>query len=62
MTMLTQAEVLSALRRLGVKEPFLLKKYLEEFEHYMEINYGLKIATTRPESEKEIFKKISPSF
>lgn len=60
--MLTQREVFSELRRIGVKEPRLLKEYLEDYEYYMEINYGLKIATTRAESEEEIFKKISPAF
>ncbi len=65
--MLTRLEVLSELRRVGIKEPSLLKKYLEDFEHYMRINHGLKIAATRAESEEEIFKekifsKISPLF
>ena len=40
--MLTRHEILRELRRIGVKEPSLLKKYLKDFEHYMEINYGLE--------------------
>ena len=56
--MLTRREVLNELRRIGIKEPSLLKAYLEDFEHYMEISYGLKIATTRAESEKRLFKRI----
>ena len=38
--MLTRQEILRELRRIGVKEPSLLKTYLKDFEHYMEINYG----------------------
>lgn len=38
--MLTRHEILSELRRIGVKEPSMLETYLKEFEHYMEINYG----------------------
>lgn len=38
--MLTRHEILSELRRIGVKEPSMLKIYLKDFEHYMEINYG----------------------
>ena len=37
--MLTRHEILSELRRIGVKEPSMLKTYLKDFEHYMEINY-----------------------
>lgn len=43
--MLTRREVLNELRRIGIKEPSLLKKYLEEFEHHLGINYGSRIAT-----------------
>jgi hypothetical protein len=38
--MLTRHEILRELRRIGVKEPSMLKAYLEDFEHYMEINHG----------------------
>jgi hypothetical protein len=41
--MLTEREVLAELRRIGIKEPFLVKNYLGEFEEYMAINYGEKI-------------------
>ena len=40
--MLTRQEILRELRRIGVKEPSLLKTYLKDFEHYMEINHGLE--------------------
>jgi len=50
--MLSRREVLNELRRIGIKEPSLLKEYLEDFEHYLEINYGLRIATARAKSEK----------
>ncbi len=63
--MLTRLEVMSELRRVGIKEPTQLKKYLEDFEQYMRINHGLKIESTNAESEEErfkgkIFSKISP--
>ena len=60
--MLTRDEVLSELRRIGVKEPSLLKKYLDDFEYYMRVIHGLKIATTRAKSGKEIFEKNSHLF
>jgi len=60
--MVTRLEILSELQRIGIKEPSLLKKHLEDFEHYMRLNHGLKIATTRTESEEGIFKKKSPLF
>jgi hypothetical protein len=34
--MLTECEVLAELRRIGVKDPSLLRKYLRDFEKYME--------------------------
>jgi hypothetical protein len=51
MAMLTQREILNELRRLGIKEPSLLKAYFEEFEHYMEINYGLRVAKANEKLE-----------
>ena len=60
--MLTRHEILRELRRIGVKEPSMLKTYLEDFEHYMRTNHGLKIATTKAEAEEGIFKKKSPLF
>ena len=59
--MLTRQEILRELRRIGVKEPSLLKKYLKDFEHYMEISYGLKITATRAESEDGVLKLTSQS-
>ena len=57
--MLTRREVLDELRRIGIKEPSLLKEHLEEFEHYMELSHGLKIGAGRAESEKKLFKQNS---
>ena len=59
--MLTRREVLNELRRIGIKEPSLLKEYLEDFEHYMETTNGLKITTTRADSEEKLFKQDSTS-
>ena len=41
--MLTRREVLAQLKRIGVKDPSVRKIYLQNFEKYMEMNYGLKI-------------------
>jgi hypothetical protein len=41
--MLTRSDVLKELRRIGVKEPGLLKAYLRDFENYMAFHYDLKI-------------------
>jgi hypothetical protein len=41
--MLTRQEVIAQLKRIGIKEPSLRKNYLQDFEKYMERNYGLKI-------------------
>jgi len=41
--MLSRREVLIELRKLGVKEPSLLKAYLRDFEQYMKKNYGMEI-------------------
>ncbi len=59
--MLTRREVFNELRRIGIKEQSLLQEYFEDFEDYMEISYGLKNASTKSESEKKLFKKISPA-
>ncbi len=50
--MLTRREVSDELRRIGTKELSLIKEYLEDYERYFEINYGLRIASTRAESEE----------
>jgi hypothetical protein len=44
--MLTRREVIAQLKRIGITEPSLRKIYLQDFEKYMEINYGLKIGQT----------------
>ena len=41
--MLSRRDILIQLKRLGVKEPSLLKAYLRDFEQYMKKNYGLEI-------------------
>ncbi len=41
--MLSRREVLIELKKLGVKEPSLLKAYLRDFEQYMKKNYGMEI-------------------
>jgi len=51
MAMLTRREILSELRRLGIKEPSLLKTFFEDFEHYMEINYGLRVVKSNEKLE-----------
>ena len=38
--MLTHREILSELRRIGIKEPSMLKTYLKDFELYMQVNHG----------------------
>jgi hypothetical protein len=45
--MLTRHDVLNQLKILGVKELSLLRNYLRDYEKYMEINYGLRIAKTQ---------------
>jgi hypothetical protein len=41
--MLTRQEVIAQLKRIGITDPSLREIYLQDFEKYMEINYGLKI-------------------
>ncbi len=55
--MLTRREVFNELRRIGIREQSLLKEYFEDFEDYMEISYGLKIAPTKAESERKKLKQ-----
>jgi hypothetical protein len=40
------------LRKLGVKEPSLLKAYLRDFENYMKTNYGLDILKEESDESK----------
>lgn len=58
--MLTRHEVLMELKRMGVKEPSLLKSYLRDFEDYMSTHYGLKIVKRKKRSN-ELPKDKSPS-
>jgi hypothetical protein len=41
--MLTRREILAQLKRIGIEDSSLRKIYLQDFEKYMEMNYGLKI-------------------
>lgn len=38
--MLTHREILSELRRIGIKDASMLKTYLKDFELYMQVNHG----------------------
>jgi hypothetical protein len=40
--MLTGQEVMAQLKRIGVRDPSSRKIYLQDFEKYMEMNYGVK--------------------
>ena len=44
---LTRREILSELRRIGVKEPSMLKTYLKDFELYMQVNHGSDFGTMK---------------
>jgi hypothetical protein len=50
--MLTECEVLAELRRIGVKDPSLLRKYLGDFEKYMEKNHGMKVLRSNENKSK----------
>ena len=41
--MLTRHEVLAQLKRIGVKELSLFRRFLKDYEKYMQINYVLEI-------------------
>ena len=43
-TMLTRREILMQLKTAGVREWSLLKHHCRDFENYMALRYGLKIA------------------
>ncbi len=51
--MLSRRDILIELKKLGVKEPSLLKAYLRDFEEYMKKNYGLEIIKKKPRRERE---------
>jgi hypothetical protein len=50
--MLTRHDILKELRRMGVKDPSLLKAYLRDFENYIGTHYGLKIVKTKKKMER----------
>ena len=45
--MLTRRDVLIELKRMGVKKPFLLKRYLRDFERYIGNYYDFQILKTK---------------
>jgi hypothetical protein len=45
--MLTRRDVLVELKRMGVKKPSLLKKYLRDFERYIGTSYDFQILKTK---------------
>ena len=45
--MLTRRDVLTELKRMGVKKPSLLKSYLRDFERYVGAYYSFQILKTR---------------
>ncbi len=55
--MLTRREVLIELERMGVKEPYLLKRYCRAFENYIKINYNLEIIKKQREIPLPFDKK-----
>jgi len=58
--MLTRYEILAELRRVGVREPCLLKAYLRDFENYIGAHYGLKIVKTKKKMEGRDWTRITP--
>jgi len=58
--MLTEREVLIQLKRIGIREPSLLKVYLTDFKKYMETHHGLKILKTEKQLDA-LFNPDSPS-
>ena len=60
--MLTRYEILKELRRMGVKEPCLLKAYLRDFEKYIGNHYGLEIVKTKKKMERGIFGRGLPQI
>jgi hypothetical protein len=45
--MLTRRDVLTELKRMGVKKPSLLKNYLRDFEKYIGTYYDFQISKSR---------------
>jgi hypothetical protein len=45
--MLTRRDVLTELKRMGVKRPSLLKIYLRDFEKYASTYYNFQISRTK---------------
>ena len=51
--MLTEKEVLAEFRRIGIKEPALLRDHLMDFAEYVEKNYAVKILKSKEIKSKE---------
>ncbi len=51
--MLSRRDVLIQLRKLGVRDQSLLKRYLRDFEKYMKDNYGLEVVKKRGDPKKK---------
>jgi hypothetical protein len=50
---LTENEVLAEFRRIGIKEPSLLREHLTEFAEYIGKNYDMKILKSQGNKAKE---------
>jgi len=45
--MLTRRDVLTELKRMGIRKPSLLKNYLRDFEKYIGAHYSFEILKTK---------------
>jgi len=63
--MLTRRDVLTELKRMGVKKPSLLKNYLRDFEKYIGTYYSFHILKTnksmndQPDQDPDSFQSKS---
>jgi len=60
--MLTRYEILKELKRMGVKEPCLLKAYLRDFENYIGTHYGLEIVKRKKKLDHSPQDKSYPLY
>jgi hypothetical protein len=59
--MLTRRDVLTELKRMGVKKPSLLKNYLRDFEKYIGTYYDFKITRTKKSVDQQTKQKPESS-
>jgi hypothetical protein len=59
--MLTRRDVLTELKRMGVKKPSLLKNYLRDFEKYIGTYYDFKITKTKKSVDQQKNQKNETS-